>query len=610
MPNSIKTIYLDDIDDYILEEEVSLNDDRGSSFTRKLLIPVESDAFQKDSRSGEVYVAELYLGEQTELRGSITIETVEINRENEDNEGTVGEFNISFDEEAIDSLGEQGALPLAIRPTLTLADSARKRLRSLSPETEREEEVVPCLSQVTEVDPLDEDEEVSEFEYFFIPEGPKRGTQKATSNRKSPSEAPAFLYENILETEFESKIRSKGDRFFGKGRKVKLRFLEGSLKKELKKILKIARKEKFTDDEFYTFIVNQLVKLSAIQEKAKRLYKIKRYEPHPSRRHPLVEIKAEKIDTSQKTLILIPGTFARSLKETDKKFPWRGSFKFFMKPTSGYKDFFQLITEKTDYKQILTLEHDTFVHDAYDNLFHFSDFLNLQGVRFEKPVALISSSRGGIIAKLMSLIATGEHPDLPYNRDHISLTEDSFHLEPEKLVTVASGSCGYLDGAKQVKKGIQLFFSITNFINPAVATLAGGLLSLGVELLVRMPGLRIMVEGSPEFKVIEAGSIPGLYSLPIANNHTAEKLSIKGFVEKWIVDKFLGEKNDYVISYKSQKDARPGSVLTEFPVVKGGAIHGKGLKDEKVRKKIFDFLCAIIEDGVVVPADKPVQPTT
>ncbi|MEM6630566.1 MAG: hypothetical protein AAF694_12885, partial [Bacteroidota bacterium] len=59
---------------------------------------------------------------------------------------------------------------------------------------------------------------------------------------------------------------------------------------------------------------------------------------------------------------------------------------------------------------------------------------------------------------------------------------------------------------------------------------------------------------------------------------------------------FLGDENDFVIMYDSQRHCAPGNLMEGFEPSEGFFRHGDGMLDEKLRTKVFDFLMAKVAE--------------
>ncbi len=585
MANPI-VIDLESPGEYLSEDSFYVSSDRGTEMTRKISLPLISSNFESSDRSGEVFFAEIFISEEIDLKGTIQIEAYdEIDREEEDEfEFVIEDLKVTLDSDALECLVEQGELPMALTSGLAISESTKEEAQDKNKDIDLEELEV----ELSMIIPLEENEEgEKEFEYFFLPDHTEATVEEGV-DRSDQSISGDFLYTNIWRPEIEPPSDSRDG---GLGRVFRIRFLAREIKKVLKRAKKAGKELGLESVNLHEFIIEQLEKSPPIQKRLEKAYKIKKIDLDSKGDVLLSEITAEEVDPSKKTLILLHGAFDKSLKW--KKNKWKGSFKYFTQETGGQKTGFAYLLKEGPFEQIIAFDHDTVIHGVYENIAYLIEKRGIGSLNFAHPPALFSSSRGGKVAQFLTLMAGGGIKIPSYLEEGKELGKEDLGFSVHKFITVAAGQTGYVDPstAEDVKKGFEIFLSILNFLTPGLKQGLGWVFSLSIDLLRNMPGLKMQATDSPESKILQNSQLDDVWSLAFANNHTKEGFPFR-FIEKKLVDRFLGMENDYVISYESQQRVRPGNILPGFEPVLGDFIHGKGMSEEAAREKVGDFLKA------------------
>ncbi|MEM9721811.1 MAG: hypothetical protein AAGA10_21270 [Bacteroidota bacterium] len=581
--------------------------------TKKIKLPIypEEEGFESTEKEN---VAELYVEGHVELAGSITIEHRHVDWEQDEGNtlfpNSIESIQLCFDEEAVESLSRQKEVPLYVSPPKKFSPEVQKNLDAKGVSVLPEETEI-LLSEIFVIQ--DEDEE-EEFEYMFMPDIPLEDSED-DGFESGMSHLQGKLFSNILE------VAEKQEEGFESSKKkpklYRISLIPSERNKAIRKARKFAkrkRREENLDEEAYVRVfLDHLTSSEPVQKHFSSSYQITVYDPDPSRKNPFRPIEAKQIDYNKKTLILVPGNFVRTLKKRNKPkrkgkrgekklVEWDGSFKYFMMQIQGLPNWFDLAMMKGEkFEQIIALEHDSIFHSAEENIVYLHKALGLGSHAFTHPTSVIACSRGGMLAKFMALVGSGKYTIASEKTGGAPIGKDEFNLNIEKIVTVASGHCGYVDPihGKKLKKGIEFLLSLLNLFSPGFKASYGWITSLPVAVVHRLPSLKMQVRGSVENELIKSHTIQGLYSFPFANNYSASEdhtLNLKKgawkIIEKTLVDKFLGDENDFVIMYDSQRHCAPGNLMEGFEPSEGFFRHGDGMLDEKLRTQVFDFLMA------------------
>lgn len=550
------TIDLKNANAYIRNEDAlpkGIHDDAYSSIL-DLPFPDDTDGF----------FGKFLLAKDQVLEGKIIIDEEEKLPVYDDSEMEVKQvkaISLYLDEQALGALKYDDRLPLSLISDFQYQEE----------DSEIEENIDLILSEVRLVQDVEEEQEY--FEYFILPtEEEKRDEQTRGGGEMSHE----IVFGNINRDNLPDSTGERG--LFGGGKRFLVRFMT----KGVKNIAEEARLEGaqagFQKEKLYDFIIDRIKQSKFGQKLFEQQYFMLKYN---RKNKDFDQVNIQAIDPELKTLILVPGTFTQSFKKNYRK----GSYHFLMDAMAEHTNWFDYLIATTDYEQIITLEHETVLHSIEENVIAFAQRLQLDQIRFKHPTAVIGSSRGGMLVKYLI-----RHQDAAF----AATAPTNINLNAFKFVTVASGNSDYVSPAaiEKVKNGVELFLSIMNFITPGWKVAFGWLLSMSVEVIARMPGLMTQITGSPLYQELAQAKVDEVNCLPIANNHGDSWLS---FLFGKLIDSILGEENDFVVEYNSQQIAAPGQITKEFGMLKGDAVHGKGLESESNREMVLRFLGTAID---------------
>ncbi len=426
---------------------------------------------------------------------------------------------------------------------------------------------------------IDDDGQPQEFEYFILPDSKKGDAVYPTSIDDEGHPRWHFVHDRES-IPHDKKSAKKGGALRFIFRIFRLNFLRKRAKKTYNR-LKRKHKE-WSDDMAMDETIARLKKRKKVAREIESSYAINLYRPNNNNEVPFTEVKnIDEINLKLKTLILVPGTFKKSIiKKNDK---WQGSFKFLMYKTGLQENWFEFLLENSDFDQIISLEHNSVFDSLDDNLRFFISRLGLGKLRFDQPTIVISASRGGFLAKMLARVGEGKDDQF---------SKKDLNLNIERIITVANGFTGYLDPSKKdlVKRKIEVLFNIANLLTLGKLIPLRGLLSFTPDFIMRLPGLMGQVRESKDIERLFSKELE-TWCLPLANRSTMPKYY---FVEKEFVDPLLGFENDFVLSFESQKEAWPCRLMPDFDPIIGEYPHGLGLSNHELRVEILKFLKAPI----------------
>lgn len=577
-------INLSDYESYEIQaQDDSTNDTKAENTCPKILVKTHSAPLNQNS------VAPITIGgiplnaEQSSLKGTITIESLDPEFEKPAPiEGFVDKITMKFDADAVNSLFPDGKFQISFKSdlfSLPIAENIPVRYDLEQGTEEQPAEIV--LSRILSFE--NEDGETELMAQYILPDHDDDNSAFPTSIKKEGGSNWNFSFD-LNHTDDGAFVASTEEAF-------EVSILEGNkLIKEVRRFIEKYIAEHPAPEpknvDFIDEVIGKLKNHDPIRTYIQESYGINLYNPDV-----LNFVKVEdvhEINLDKKTLILIPGTFKKSLESAfaiDGTHEWEGSFKYLMKETGGEKNWFQYLLRETEFEQIISIEHDSTVDSLADNIQYFIDYLGLGTLKFEQPTAVLSASRGGYLAKKLALV--GADQDMTFNSSQLN-------LNIEKIITVANGHSDYVDISEDSKhkKAMQFLLKVMSFGKFGGAGQFLWLYSLKPRYILRLPGLRSQSKNSAEVKAILSNQVPGLWCLPLANNFRSNQLSLLRIVEKKFADDILGPENDLVLSFESQQKYTPGQLLNPFTPILGTARHGRGLKKEAVRKALIPFLKA------------------
>ncbi len=546
-----------------------------------LNVPIQSEHFEGEALEDgtqEAIIGELLLGGIYELKGKVSVESKNISlSESEvlEAEQLLQEVSLELDEEAMRSIAEQGVLPMNLFSDIPLSSATQD---ALSEDTQ----VGVITSRIYEYE-----DGTETFEYFLLPD---THVSLEALPRGALSGADLIKHNDLLRPSLEVDENESPRGGINVVKAIfKFLFVASGLRKALRTAEETADEQASrAEPQWAPILIKALEQTDYVQQKIKAIYGIRKYSSQVKRGNPMKAItKLSEIDLSKRTLILVAGTFKRSLEYTPnkRKFEkrWNGSFSELMREMGGERSGFEYILKHTAIEQIISLEHDTVFHNNERNLDYLMKHHGLGRLNFEHPTVVLASSRGGMVAKYMALAGNKQLEGL----------DGTIGLNIKHIVTVASGLCGYLEDRHRddIKIGVELFLSIIIFFNPTVRAAVNWIFSTSFDVARNLPGLKMMTSTSPETVVLRDpdNALADVVAYPLANDYTPEKRIFQLTIER-AIDRFLGAENDYVIGTISQRNAQPAQLADEFPPLEGGFRHGDGLSDEKTRLALIAFL--------------------
>lgn len=449
--------------------------------------------------------------------------------------------------------------------------------------------------------PIDADEvENKPFHYFLFPDEVEDFTVAETSKQ--------VCYTYFLGDE----IPEGGDK---KGLVRPKKFWFKRVRRRFGQAFRVARLEakkdhadKVPETQNETLPQTIIRKLAASRYIKKRwiqdLYQYRKYDPSVPPQDRIKIIKHHEIDLEAKTLILIAGTFKRALEWEDGE--WKGSFKYLARETTQNPPWLSELLAENIFQQILILDHDTVLHGLADNITWFNTSpMRLNQLQFTQPVSIIAASRGGMIAKTLAIMPTTQ-PNAPFRgtestqklQDVLKFRETDIRkaFEIDKIVLAATGYSDYVEKTKveNLKQRIQILVSILAWTTgKGWISKIGWVLNLSIDVAAQLPGLAMQASNSEENDVIARALRQSISCLVLASDASdPEHSPVLRWVEP-IVDRFLGEKNDFVTMYNSQSQAHPGILWDEEYAINRRdweAIHGEIFGIEEARAVSRQFL--------------------
>ncbi len=290
------------------------------------------------------------------------------------------------------------------------------------------------------------------------------------------------------------------------------------------------------------------------------------------------------ISPNDRTLLLIHGTFAST----------KGSF-------GEVYDWIRELMKDGDYGQVIAFDHPTLFYDAKGNidvLFELLDQIGFQS--FNKPVDIIGTSQGGLIAQCLA------------NMDQIRI-----RVGKVSLVASANG-VDYLRLGKGITTGLKLLRKVLFRTGAAPAAMVTVVLEHSADWLLRQPGIQLMTPGHEKLESIiyDTPNDETTRYLPIAGNHSSKKFFGRN-LEKGI-DKILDDHNDWVVGTKNQfkvpanycviNGYSPGKyryfMLSTYdkkrPEDNETALHGNLIEMDEAQERIERFFSGQYEDTLQI----------
>ncbi|MBI9067256.1 MAG: hypothetical protein JEZ09_08185 [Salinivirgaceae bacterium] len=285
------------------------------------------------------------------------------------------------------------------------------------------------------------------------------------------------------------------------------------------------------------------------------------------------EVNGEGVDTTKKTLLLIHGTFGTT----------EASFKALYKSS----EWLNHLLDDESYDQILGFDHPTAFKDAEENIMalfsYFGDKI------FEKPVDLIGTSQGGLLAQYLANYKENNNP---------------FTVGKIAIVASANG-VDYLTTATNLAKLLGILKSLAKKSGKPVAALIASLAQHSFKYIVKLPGLDLMKPGSTRLNYILDNTPinPNTVYLPVIDDFTKQLVKDEKLIKRWaalgldlLTRIIMGKHNDWVVRTKNQylvpkafceiPNYNPDKYETHIIP----AIHGRCLSTSKAKENIKQFL--------------------
>jgi hypothetical protein len=170
------------------------------------------------------------------------------------------------------------------------------------------------------------------------------------------------------------------------------------------------------------------------------------------------------IDFNKKTLLLVHGTFASVA----------GSFKHLYKKQYNNGYFLNRLLSEGVFEQIIAFNHPTVSENAQDNVDWF--LRKIQGKRFTKPISILSSSRGVLVAKRFSS----------------AVNESVMPIEKVLMFSGANG-VGWFKVGKNIARGLSIMKRLSS---PGAGKMILGFLQFSADFFLSQKACVEMTPGS------------------------------------------------------------------------------------------------------------------
>ena len=254
----------------------------------------------------------------------------------------------------------------------------------------------------------------------------------------------------------------------------------------------------------------------------KSKYSLLKYDPESDE---FYQISKNEIDTSQKTLLLLHGTFSSTYGSYGKLY-------------SNENSLLNRLIRHGIFDQIISFDHPTITHDAYDNCEVLYE--RLSGLVFEQNIDILSYSRGALVAKWLA----SDPENTYFNVDHI-------------ITFSGANGVAYYKSGKYASKGLSILKKI---LPGPTAKLLAALAQFSAEFFLQLPGNQQMTPN--HLKLVK------ILSSPLSRAETRvqtiaadwDKTLTRGLFKRpfsrvldGIVKFILGPKHDWVVGFPEQK---------------------------------------------------------
>lgn len=274
-----------------------------------------------------------------------------------------------------------------------------------------------------------------------------------------------------------------------------------------------------TKDQKYTSINTLNHKYNFI---GKSKYSLLKYDQETDQ---FYHISKEEVDTSQKTLLLLHGTFSNTYGSYGKLY-------------NNENSLLNRLVRHGLFDQILSFDHPTVTQDAFDNCEVLYE--RLSGLVFEKNLDILSYSRGALVAKWLASDPNNTY----FNVDHI-------------ITFSGANGVSYYKSGNYVAKGLSVLKKI--FPGPT-AKLISALAQFSAEFYLQLPGSQQMTPNHLKLvkilssklsrKETRVQTVAANWDKSLNQNSSIGPLNR---VLNGLIKFILGPKHDWVVGFPEQK---------------------------------------------------------
>lgn len=334
----------------------------------------------------------------------------------------------------------------------------------------------------------------------------------------------------------------------------------------------IFKQKRGTEPQLYKrFLKNINESCDGTDVAGKSKYALLKFDPSGSHSNQLTPVTTHKqIDQDARTLLLIHGTFVDTAS----------SFEHLLSPRSGGINVLQELLLRGKFEQIIAFNHPTISDNAEGNATWLADHLQQINVRFSKPVQVIATSRGALVAEYMAADKRIEQ----------------FIKISKVLMFSAGNGCGYFNLGHKISR----ILSIWAIASPGPAgKIISSFAQLSVQWFLSRPGCKMMTIDSPELDAILARPPinPSIRYKNVVSDWHKCLVEDKGFFKRVgstsldaVIKIALGKEHDWVIGVEQQKRIPVNSGIPDHSF--RYSVHGRYLEAGYVR----DQQCQLIPD--------------
>jgi hypothetical protein len=418
-------------------------------------------------------------------------------------------------------------------------------------------------------------------------------------SRRGMTEDPDAVVEYVLSDRMKAPDRDRLDYYFPVEPKHLLEevdpenhlYRETSTDTGLSFIIKVLtfKQKAGTESQIYKRSLNEINKIARNREPGSLLYEmvgedkyqLLRFDPSFDGR-PLGNFvpvtAADQLDPDAKTLLLVHGTFV----DTDT------SYQSLLAARPTGRSYLQQLLDTGKFGQVLALNHPTISHNAEQNVKWLCEKLRSLGVKFTKPLQIITTSRGALVAEFMA-------------------SDPEFHKyvpSISKIMMFSAGNgCGYFRLGDRISRVLGIWKNAS--AGPA-GKIVSALAQLSVEWFLSQPGCVLMNENRPELgKILSRPPLnPAIRYKSVVSDWHKCLVTEEGWMKRAgntsldaIIRIALGKRHDWVIGLEQQKRIPVNSGAPN--VTELHSVHGRYLELNYVR----DTSCNIVKDPHAIIAE-------